>query len=98
VAYTGLHAADGSINIAIVSGAAYTGSISVDGAQNAIVAPGGSYVGSTHPCGAIYITNSPAPVGGIPNPIRAPDGSLNCSVSPYTNGGQHVTTVAGVFP
>lgn len=98
MAYTGRFAADGSWNIAIVSGAAYTGLTSADGAINAIAAPGGTYVGATHACGAMYITNAPAPVGGIPNPRRAPDGSLNASVSPYTNGGQRVTVIAGVFP
>jgi hypothetical protein len=88
------YAADGSMNVTVVDGLSYTGLHAADGSINVILAPGGTYVGAYHPCGAWYVTVAPVEVTR-PNPIRAPDGSLNVSVSPYTNGGQRVTVVSG---
>lgn len=91
---SGLYAADGSLNMTGVSGLSYTGLYAADGSLNAIAAPGNSYVGAYHPCGALYVTQAPV-VTTAPNPLRAPDGSMYCSVSPYTYGGQRVTFVSG---
>lgn len=93
----GFYAADGSMNVTVVDGLTYVGLHAADGSINVILAPGGVYVGAYHPCGAWYVTTAPvAPT--IPNPIRAPDGSLNYSKTPFTNGGQHVTVVSGILP
>lgn len=88
------YAADGSMNVTVVSGASYTGLYAVDGSINVIKAPGGSYVGAYHPCGAWWVTVTAAPSVGA-SPIRAPDGSLNVSENPYTNGGRRVSVVSG---
>lgn len=88
------YAADGSINVTVVDGSSYTGLYAADGSVNVIKSTGSAYVGAYHPCGAWWVTLTPAPsTGGAP--IRAPDGSLNVSTSPYTNGGQKVTVVSG---
>lgn len=87
-------ASDGSVNVTVVSGSTYTGLFAADGSYNVIKAPGNAYVGASHPCGAWYVTVAISPtVGALP--WRAPDGSLYVSVSPYTNGGEHVTVVSG---
>lgn len=88
------YAADGSMNVTVVTGSTYTGLYAPDGSVNVIKAPGGTYVGAYHPCGAWWVTLTPSPTIGA-SPIRAPDGSLNVSQSPYTNGGQRVTVVSG---
>lgn len=90
----GYYAADGSMNVTVVAGSSYTGLHAADGSINVILAPGGSYVGAYHPCGAYYVTVAPA-APTRPNPIKAPDGSMNVSETPYTNGGQRVTVVSG---
>lgn len=88
-----LYASDGSINLTVVSGSSFTGVYANDGSYNVVVSPG-TYVGAYHPCGALYVTVAVSPTTGA-LPIRAPDGSLYVSVSPYTNGGQKVTVVSG---
>lgn len=94
MSYHGAYAADGSLNISVVAGTSYTGLYALDGSYNVVVSPGTSYVGAYHPCGAWWVTVATLPaVGGLP--VRAPDGSLYVSTTPYTDGGQHVTVVAG---
>jgi hypothetical protein len=90
----GFYAADGSMNVTVVDGVSYTGLYAADGSINVIKSTGLVYVGAYHPCGAWWVTLSPTP-STYPNPVRAPDGSLNVSESPYTNGGQRVTVVSG---
>ncbi len=91
------YAADGSLNVSSVNGLTYTGLYAADGSINVVVSSGASYVGAYHPCGALNVTDAPAPsIGALP--MRAPDGSLNVSQSPYTNGGQRVTVVSGTIP
>lgn len=87
------NAADGSINVTVVSGSSYTGIYAADGSMNVIAAPGNAYVGSMHPCGAAYVTVSP----GTLVPLRAPDGSLYVTNAgmPSTNVGQPVTVLSG---
>ncbi len=77
---SGLYAADGSMNVTVVSGLSFTGLYAADGSINVIISPGSSFVGAYHPCGAWYVTVSP----GTLVPIRAPDGSLYVQTSPYT--------------
>lgn len=90
------YAADGSMNVTVVTGASYTGLYAPDGSINVIKAPGGTYVGAYHPCGAWWVSvATPASVGA--NPLRNVDGSLNVSEAPYTNGGQRVTVVSGTL-
>lgn len=92
MAYVGLHAADGSLNLTVVSGSVYTGLFAADGSLNVILAPGGVYVGSHHPCGALYVTLVTSGVVGY----YAADGSMNVIQSPYTpTGGTKVTVVTG---
>lgn len=88
------YASDGSLNVTVVAGSSYTGIYAFDGSINVILSPGNTYVGAYHPCGAWWISNSTPPsVGALP--IRAPDGSLYVSISPYTYGTQKVTVVSG---
>lgn len=86
-----IRATDGSLNIAVVSGAARTGIQDASGNVNVVVSDGLSVKGAHHPCGAWWVTASPAGYHGI----KAPDGSLYVSVSPYTTIGQRVTVVSG---
>jgi len=88
------HAADGSLNVTVVTGVSYTGLFAADGSYNVIASPGGSYVGATHACGAKYVT----PRSTLSNsPITAPDGSLFVTNTgmPPKNEGQPVTVVSG---
>lgn len=89
-----LYATDGSVNVTVVNGSTSTGIYASDGSINVVVATGGIYLGAYHPCGAWWVTVAPTP-SVVPNPLRAPDGSLYVSVTPFTNGGQHVTVVSG---
>jgi hypothetical protein len=88
---SGIYAADGSFNLTIVSGSVYTGLYAADGSYNVVQAPGNVYVGAYHPCGAWWVTHVSGPVG----PIRAADGSLNVTDTPYFTGAQKVTVVSG---
>lgn len=88
----GLYAADGSLNVTVVSGTSYTGLYAANGSYNVIKSPGTSLVGAYHPCGAMWVSISP----GTLSPMRAPDGSLYVQRSPYKeNAGQKVTVVSG---
>lgn len=91
MAYTGLYATDGSLNISVVDGLSYTGVYSADGSVNVIVSDGSTYVGAYHPCGAWWVTVSP----GTTTPLRAPDGSLYVNTSLAKDGSQSVTVVSG---
>lgn len=93
MAWNGFYATDGSMNITVVSGSTYTGVYATDGSINVIASPGNAYVGAYHPCGAWYVTEN----AGTVTSLRAPDGSLNISQSPYTSGTQRTTIVTGGF-
>lgn len=87
-----VNAADGSLNVTVVSGVTHTGIYAPDGSINIIASPGSSWVGAYHPCGAWYVTVSP----GTLVPARAPDGSLYVQQSPFKqNSGQNITVVSG---
>lgn len=90
-----LRAANGTINVTVVSGASYTGIYAADGSFNVIKAPGGTYVGLFHPCGAQYVTLST----GTLVPYYAPDGSMYVNdLSPInTNSGLPITVVSGTL-
>lgn len=88
---SGVYYTDGSLNVTVVSGTVRTGVYASDGSINVILAPGSSYVGAYHPCGAWYVTVAPSGQ----HALRAPDGSLYVSETPYTNGGQRVHVVSG---
>lgn len=87
---SGIAAADGSLNVTVVSGAAYTGVYAADGSINVIKSPGGTYVGAYHPCGAWYVSTT-----NSLNALRCPDGSLFIYTGTYTGIGQKVTVVSG---
>jgi hypothetical protein len=90
------NAADGSLNVTVVSGSTYTGIYAADGSLNVIAAPGGTYVGLYHPCGAFYVT----PVtDNTFRSLMAPDGSMYVTNTgmPSKNQGQPVTVVSGTL-
>lgn len=93
MAVQGIRATDGSINIAVVDGSTRTGVQNASGHVNVVVSDGLTVKGAHHPCGAWWVTESTAGYHGI----RAPDGSLYVSVSPYTTIGQRVTVVSGAL-
>jgi len=87
----GVYAADGSMNITVVSGLAKTGVYAANGSINTVVSDEIGWAGAYHPCGAWWVVSAPSTKVGY----RAPDGSMYVSVSPYTSKGQRVTVVAG---
>lgn len=88
----GLYAANGSINVTVVTGSSLTGLYAADGSINVIKSPGGSYVGAYHPCGAWNVTLVSSGVVGY----YAADGSMNVALTPYTpTGAVRVTVVSG---
>lgn len=95
MSYNGLYAADGSLNVTVLSSPnSFVGLHAVDGSLNVVASTGGTYVGRYHPSGAWYVTNntSTSTVGW-----NALDGSLNVSASPYYQNTQRVTVVSGSF-
>lgn len=89
---SGLYAADGSINVSVVSAGSYSGLYHNDYSWNVIPSTTGfGYVDP--PTGAIRVTLTAVPV----NSIYAPDGSMYVSVSPYIGNTRHVTVVNGSF-
>lgn len=98
MAWNGISALDGSLNVTVVAGTSLTGIYAADGSINVIVSPGSSYVGAYHPCGAWWVTVAPSSPS-VPTPLRAPDGSLYVYTSLGRNsntlGGQPVTVVSG---
>jgi hypothetical protein len=91
MAYVGTHAVDGSMNVTVVTGGTLTGLYAVDGSINVVKSTGSNYLGAYHPCGALWETASPT--GFLP--LRAPNGSMYCSVTPFTRGGTKVTVISG---
>jgi hypothetical protein len=90
------YAADGSINVTVVSGSSYTGLYAADGSINVIASPGNTYVGLYAPCGAYYVT----PVTDTSlRQFYAPDGSMYVTNTgmPGKNQGQPVTVVSGTL-
>lgn len=88
------NAADGSINVTVVSGSTRTGVMAADGSLNIIKSAGTSPVGAYHPCGAMYVSLP----GAATKSIKAADGSMNVSKSgAYFSGTQRVTVVSGVL-
>lgn len=89
----GIRAADGSLNVTVVSGSSLTGLYARDGSINVVLATGSSYVGAYHPCGAWYVTVRSS---GGPYGYYAADGSMNVVESPYSvSGAVRVTAVSG---
>lgn len=89
-----IRAADGSLNVTVVSGSSHTGLYAADGSINVIQSPGGSYVGLFHPCGAMYVTSN---TSNTFLTLFASDGSMYVTNQgmPGKNYGQPVTVVSG---
>lgn len=89
---SGLHAADGSLNVTVVDGSTLTGLWAADGSINVVKSDGSVYRGAYHPCGAWWVTLVTSGIVGY----YAPDGSMNVAESPYTStGAVRVTAVSG---
>lgn len=88
-----LYAADGSINVTVVDGTALIGRYAANGSWN-VFQTTGTQRGAYHPCGAFNVTVD----NTGPNAIRAADGSMNVTTTPFNGkGAQRVTVVAGAF-
>lgn len=87
---TGLYAADGSININVIT-SSYVGLYGSNGAWNVISSLGFGY--EDPPTGALRVTLTSTPV----NSLYAPDGSMYVSVSPYVANTLKVTVLTGSF-
>lgn len=90
----GIYAADGSINVTQVSGAAYVGRYAPDGSMNVFISSGTSPVGKTHASGAQQIVRN---LSGTQH-YHHGDGSTLIQTTPYTLGGQRITIVSGSIP
>lgn len=89
---SGLYAADGSLNVTVVSGSSFTGVYAADGSVNVVLSPGVGFVGLYAPCGAWYVTLITSGLAGR----YAVDGSMNVTQSPYViTGAVRVTAVSG---
>lgn len=89
---TGVYAADGSLNVTVVSGSSLTGLYAANGSINVVKAVGTLPCGAYHPCGAWWVTPVTSGVVGY----YAADGSMNVAESPYTaHGAVRVTVVSG---
>lgn len=91
---TGVYAADGSLNVTVVSGSSLTGLYAANGSINVVLAPSPvtKSIGAYHPCGAWYVTLVTSGLVGY----YAADGSMNVAESPYTaKGAVRVTAVSG---
>lgn len=89
---SGLHAADGSLNVTVVTGNSLTGLYAADGSINVVVVSGGGLKGAYAPCGAWNVTLVTSGICGY----YAADGSMNVAQSPYTStGAVRVTAVSG---
>lgn len=87
------YAADGSMNVTVVSGAAITGVQAPDGSTNVVQVNGLSIVGEQHPCGAYNIVNDGTSVG-----YNHKSGALNVSqFGAYRENTVKVTAVTGVI-
>lgn len=90
----GAYAADGSLNVTVVSGSALTGLYAADGSLNVVLAPSPvtAFKGAYHPCGAWYVTLVTSGVCGY----YAADGTMNVAQTPFTaKGAVRVTAVSG---
>lgn len=90
---SGLFAADGSINITVVSAGGVNRPVyAADGSINVVKTSGTGNVGASDASGAWNVSVSPKTLV----PARAPDGSLYVQTAPYVlDGGQRVTVVSG---
>src|SRR5688572_16443964 len=82
-------AADGSLNVTVVSGSTYVGALAPDGSLNVVDTNGLSWVGRVHPSGALNV------VLGNSFGVNHKTGALVVSTSPYVSGTQRVTIVSG---
>lgn len=91
---TGVYAADGSLNVTVVSGSSLTGLYAANGSINVVQATGLVPCGAYHPCGAWWVTLVTSGLHGY----YAADGSMNVAESPYTSkGAVRITVVGGSF-
>lgn len=89
---SGIRAADGSLNVTVVSGNALTGLYAADGSINVVKTDGSSFVGAYAPCGAWNVSAVTSGTHGY----YASNGALNVAESPYTSSGAvRVTAVSG---
>lgn len=89
----GVYAADGSMNVTVVTGATITGLYAPNGSINVVESTGSNYLGLHHPCGAWWVTLVSS--GQVSR--MAPNGSLNVDTSPYNTNATRVTVVGGSF-
>lgn len=87
--YRGVYAADGSLRVTVVTGAAYVGTYAPDGSLNIKVRS--DEFGYYDQSGAALVTVRATPGSSV----YASDGSLYISESPYVYGSQRVTVVSG---
>lgn len=87
-----LYAADGSVNVTVVTGLSYTGLRAADGSYNVIHPSGGGAKGAYHPCGALLVTNTSTYAHN-----KAADGTRNVFITggSHLNKGHPVTVVSG---
>jgi hypothetical protein len=89
---SGLHAADGSINVTVVDGTSITGLYAADGSWNVVNVTGSTdWEGVYHACGALNVTLVSSGLGQF----YAANGSINVSEDPYILGTMRVTAVSG---
>lgn len=88
---SGLYAADGSINVTVVTGSTFTGLYAADGSWNVIASD--STYGIYHACGALRVTL----VTSNQLTDYAANGSLNVSITPYYYASLKITVVSGSF-
>ena len=90
-----LYAANGTINVTVVSGSSFVGAYAANGSKNIQLAPESGFCGRVAPCGAEYAVNSPEQQQGL----YAPNGAIYITDNPNsTSGALHVTVVSGTLP
>src|SRR5258705_12077968 len=87
----GLYAANGTINVTVVSGASITGKYAVDGSWNVVQVFGGTFTGLNHPCGALNVFVTAASPPGY----YAACGAMNVSTTGNLPNTVPVTVVSG---
>lgn len=93
----GQYAADGSINVTVVSGATTVGRVAADGSLNVVSTGTASATvrSVNHPSGATWVTLD----NTGPNSANAADGTMNVTTTPYAGkGAERVTVVSGSLP
>lgn len=88
-----ISAGDGSLNVSVVDGSSYTGLRAPDGSLYVVNNNGSSFVGASNHCGGWNVTYVTSDVSSI----RAQDGSLNVTTSPFVKGAMKVSVVSGSF-